>query len=84
MSSAKFNYYQDFIDSNDFIFNADVSSLYPTAMAGFEHVHVKYPIEISRWSNIPEEEFKNNKYGFYEIQYVPPTNINYPILLTRL
>ena len=34
-------------------------------------------------TNIPEEEFKNNKYGFYEIQYVPPTNINYLILTTR-
>ena len=53
-------------------------------MAGFEHVHVKYPIGLSRWSEIPEEEFKNNKYGFYEIQYIPPTNINYPILPTRL
>ena len=55
MSSAKFEDYVEFIDYNDFIFNADVSSLYPTAMAGFEHVHVKYPIGISRWSNIPEE-----------------------------
>ena len=27
-SNAKFNNYEEFIDSNDFIFNADVSSLY--------------------------------------------------------
>ena len=78
-SNAKFDNYEEFIDSNDFIFNADVSSLYPTAMAGFEHVHAKYPIGLSRWSEIPEEEFNNKKYGFYEIRYVPPTNINYPI-----
>ena len=83
-SSAKFDNYEEFINSNDFIFNADVSSLYPTAMAGFEHIHIKYPIGKSRWSNKPEEEFKNNKFVFYDIEYVPPTNINYPILPTRL
>ena len=53
-------------------------------MAGFEHIHVKYPIGISRWSNKPETEFNKKKYGLYEIEYVPPTNINYPILPTRL
>ena len=46
VSSAKVDNYEEFINSNDFIFNADVSSLYPTAMAGFEHVHVKYPIGL--------------------------------------
>ena len=40
-------------------------------MAGFEHVNVKYPIGLSRWSEIPEIEFNNKKYGFYEIQYIP-------------
>ena len=72
ISNAKFDNYEEFIDSNDFIFNADVSSLYPTAMAGFKHLYVKYPIGISRWNNQPEMEFENKKYGFYEIEYVPP------------
>ena len=60
-SNAKFNDYEEFINSNDFIFNADVSSLYPTAVAGFKHLYVKYPIGISRWSNKPEKEFEKKK-----------------------
>ena len=32
-------------------------------MTGFAHVNVKYPIGLSRWSNIPDEEFNNNRSG---------------------
>ena len=83
-TSAEFKDYNDLIDSKDFIFNADVSSLYPTAMAGFEHLDVDYPVGVSRWSDEPKSEFENNKYGFYEINYEPPKNINYPVLPCRL
>ena len=72
------------IDSKDFIFNADVSSLYPTAMAGNDFINVKYSIGESRLSENPEIEFNNNKYGFYEIQYEAPENINYPVLPMRM
>ena len=37
-------------------------------------------MEQSTWDRIWEEK----KYGFYEIEYLPPKNINYPILPTRL
>ena len=50
--------------------------------SNFSFTECRY--EIQHFYDKPEEEFENNKYGFYEIQYVPPTNINYPILPTRL
>ena len=56
-SNSKFENYEDLIKSKDFIFNADVSSLYPTAMADFKHLYVRYPIGISRWSETPKIEF---------------------------
>ena len=72
------------MDSYDFIYNADVSSLYPTAMIGNDLMKVLYPVGPSRWSTNPEIEFYNNKYGFYNIEYVPPTDINYFVLPCRL
>ena len=45
--------YQELIESKEYIFNADVSSLYPAAMAGCEFMDVKYPTGISEWSTNP-------------------------------
>ena len=67
--------YEELLKTNDFIFNGDITSLYPHAMKAF-----KYPTGESKWSDKPEEEFKNNKIGFYEIEFEPPKNIRYPIL----
>ena len=67
--SKKMNYI-DVKKLKDFIFNGDVSSLYPTSMAGNDIFKVKFPVGFSRWSEEPEKEFNENKYGFYEIEYV--------------
>lgn len=72
--------YDEIKKSNDFIFNADDTSLYPASMKGFELCNVEYPLGISEWSNEPEKEFNNNKIGFYEIEFEPPKNIRIPIL----
>ena len=81
---SEFKDYEELMESEDFIFNADVSSLYPTAMAGYEHLDVNYPVGVSRWSDKPELEFNNDKHGFYNVNYIPPKNINYPVLPCRL
>lgn len=72
--------YQELIKTDDFIFNADASSLYPTAMAGYELLNVKYPVGFSRWSDDPEKDFNDGKLGFYEITFTPPKNIVIPVL----
>ena len=36
-SNTEFKNYQELINSKDFMFNADVSSLYPTALAGNDY-----------------------------------------------
>jgi len=72
--------YDDLIKTKDYIFNADATSLYPASMAGFKLCKVKYPIGKSRWSENPEEEYRKNKYGIYEIDFFPPKNITVPIL----
>lgn len=75
--------YEELMKSSQFIYNADATSLYPASMKGFKLVKVAYPIGPSRWSNHPNKHFKNNKIGFYEIDFVPPTNIRVPILPRR-
>ena len=72
--------YDDLIKTNDYIYNGDATSLYPASMAGFELLDAQYPTGKSRWSDKPETEFKNNKYGFYEINFVCPKDIVIPIL----
>jgi len=68
------------MQSKDFIFNADATSLYPASMKGFDLVNVSYPIGTSRWSDKPEEEWNNSKIGFYKIKFTAPKNIRTPIL----
>jgi len=72
--------YEELLDSRDFIFNADVNSLYPASMAGCDFMQVRYPVGVSRWSDRPERDFKDGRLGFYEIQYKPPRNLRVPIL----
>ena len=56
---------------NDFIFDADVNSLYPTAMRNFD-----YPVGKEIETNLYQE----GKLGIYKIKYQPPKNILTPIL----
>lgn len=81
--SKKINY-NDILNSQDYSFNADCISLYPTSMAGNDLFNVEFPVGFSRWSNTPSLQFKYNFMGFYEIDYIPPTDIMFPILPTRL
>ena len=76
--------YKQLLESKEFIFNADATSLYPASMKGFKHVNVLYPTGMSRWSEQPNEEFKNNKVGFYEIKFISPKDIRVPILPRNL
>jgi uncharacterized protein YprB with RNaseH-like and TPR domain len=72
--------YDELIKSQDYIFNADVSSLYSASMKGFDLIETKYPIGKSYWSEEPEKQFKNNKIGFYEIEFECPKDLIIPIL----
>ncbi len=72
--------YNEIKQSNDYYFNADVTSLYPASMVGFLLCKVAYPLGLSDWSIEPEKEYNAGKIGFYEIEYEPPKNIRIPIL----
>jgi hypothetical protein len=56
--------YKRIIDTQDFIYNCDVVSLYPTAMMN------KFPIGQHRDSTNPEEDFSKGLFGIYEIDYI--------------
>jgi hypothetical protein len=60
-----------FDEITDFIFDADVNSLYPTAMKNFP-----YPVGKEMETNIYHEGLL----GVYNIKYIPPKNILTPIL----
>jgi hypothetical protein len=72
--------YEELLQTKDFMFNADATSLYPCAMAGFEHLDVKYPVGLSRWSEEPEKEFNSGKLGYYEIEFQCNKKLRVPIL----
>lgn len=57
---------------DDWIFNADATSLYPTAMVNYE-----YPIGISEWVENPTDI---SKIGIYEVDVECNTNLVVPIL----
>lgn len=71
--------YRECYKNNDYLFNADVNSLYPTAMKNF-----KFPIGPSRWSINPEYDFKKGLHGFYRIKYFPNPNLHWSILPRRV
>ena len=60
-----------FEDIDDYIFDADVVSLYPTAMSQYP-----YPIGKEIATNI----YRNTKLGIYKITYKAPKNLLNPIL----
>lgn len=72
--------YEKILENNKFIFNADATSLYPASMKGFDLCEVKYPIGFSTWNNEPKKMWKENKTGFYEIDFKCPRDITVPIL----
>jgi hypothetical protein len=72
--------YEELEKTKEYIFNADATSLYPASMAGFDLLDAVYPTGKSRWSEKPKEEYNNNKYGFYEINFICPKDIVVPVL----
>ena len=60
-----------FDDIKDYIFDADVVSLYPTAMSKYP-----YPVGKEKITNI----YQHNKLGIYKITYKAPKNLLNPIL----
>ncbi|MDR3594722.1 DNA polymerase [Clostridium sp.] len=75
--------YNQLMQSRDYIFNADVSSLYPASMRGNALMNVNYPIGRSRWSTEPKADYENGKMGFYNVKFECPKNIRVPILPRR-
>ena len=71
--------YDELLKTNEYLFPADATSLYPAAMCGFELIDVKYPIGPSVWSDNPKQEYDENKCGLYEVEFTCP-NIVVPIL----
>jgi hypothetical protein len=70
-------------ESGDYIFNADVSSLYPASMKGNDLMKVYYPVGRSHWTETPDVDFKLGKIGFYSIEFTCPNDIRIPILPRR-
>ena len=60
-----------FEDIDDYIFDADVVSLYPTAMSKYP-----YPVGKEKVTNI----YRSDKLGIYKITYKTPKNLLNPIL----
>ena len=71
---------KELLQTGDFIYNADATSLYPASMKGFEHCKVSYPVGRSRWSNAPELDFEAGCIGYYEIEFTCPKRIRVPVL----
>ena len=79
--------YEELLKSGEFNFNADVRSLYPSAMKGikYDNIEVKtqYPMSGEVWIEKPEnakKAFEAGFQGFYEVSYKCPKNIITPIL----
>jgi hypothetical protein len=78
--------YQDVMDSEDFVYNADVSGLYGGAMAGVDFCPVKYPAGESEWvqdKDDAQKAFEAGTIGMYTIRYDCPKDIRYPVLPKR-
>jgi hypothetical protein len=60
---------------DDWIFNADATSLYPTAMVKYE-----YPLGNSVWAEGCDIDPANLKIGIYDIDITPNTDLQVPIL----
>ncbi|MGZ5551915.1 MAG: DNA polymerase, partial [Nitrososphaeraceae archaeon] len=57
--------YNEVFESGDYVFAADIVSMYPTCMIGVEGLlNVEYPLGQCHMSENPEKEFKDSKLGF--------------------
>jgi hypothetical protein len=83
--------FDELINTNDFLFPADASSLYPASMNGIKQTQEddtfkilyesNYPNGKSRWSCDIEKDFKDGKYGFYDISFETNKKLRIPLLL---
>jgi DNA polymerase elongation subunit (family B) len=64
---------------DDWIFNADVTSLYPTAMVNFE-----YPVGHSKWVSESMVDVNNLQCGIYDVEIETNKNLIVPILPTKM
>lgn len=64
-------------ESDSFIMNMDMNSLYPTAMC------MEYPVGVGTWSSNPERDFAKGFIGIYHIEWEAPKNIIMAILPQR-
>lgn len=71
------NMWQKCWDSESFISNMDMNSLYPTAMC------MDYPVGLGEWSSNPERDFAKGFIGIYHISWEAPKNIIMAILPQR-
>ena len=72
--------YEELKKTGEYIYNADVTSLYSAVMKGVPGIcEVKYPTGFSRWSDEPEKEYNDQKLGFYEVLFSCP-DIRIPVL----
>ena len=71
--------YKKVFVSGDYVFAADIVSMYPTCMMGVEGLlDVEYPLSQCHMSENPEKEFKDSKLVFYEIEFIPPKDLLHP------
>ena len=76
--------YKELVVSQDYIFAADVCSLYPAVMRGVEGlIDVYYPIGETYQSSNPKKEFDSGKLGFYEVTFQAPKNLFHPRISYR-
>ena len=72
--------YEQFMKKKDYLITVDLTSHYPASMRGVDYIDKPFKYPVGRWSNKPKEEFKKDKLGFYEVNFIPPTNIRFPVL----
>ena len=78
--------YTQLAKSNDYIFNGDINSQYPSCMAGIDLMPTLYPTGTSSWINNDPSSCSNtfyntNKLGVFEISFqCPNKQIKHPIL----
>lgn len=76
--------YGKILKSGKYLFNADVTSLYPSAMAGTDYMTPEYPVGEARWSDDPENDFKTGVLGFYDVEWeCPNKKLLVPVLPVR-
>jgi hypothetical protein len=71
--------HEELIKTKDYMYNADVCSLYPSAMVGVDYIKEDfyYPVGLSIWVNDKDEckkHVENGDLGYFEIKYSPPKN----------